>query len=144
MARRALARGVPRKAAPKPAIAAETTPCPRCGKAIAVRGEGGACPACGLAVRFVDAPERPCAACGKPVALPPGQDALRCRSCGAWQAADPARPIEAHARCPRCGRDVVVPSEGLHAPCPRCGALLELGDPMRSRSSSKNKVRDTL
>jgi LSD1 subclass zinc finger protein len=123
---------VPRKAA-KPAAAAATTACPRCGKPIPVRGERGACPGCGLAVRFVDAPERPCAGCGKPVAFPPGQEAVRCAACGAWQAADPARPVEAHATCPRCGRDVVVPTNQPRAPCPRCGAGLELADPMGSR-----------
>jgi DNA-directed RNA polymerase subunit RPC12/RpoP len=90
------------------------------------RGERGTCPACGLAVRFVDAPERPCAACGKPVPLAPGQDAVRCTACGAWQAADPSRRLVARATCPRCGRDVEVPLEAERAPCPRCGALLAL------------------
>jgi LSD1 subclass zinc finger protein len=126
---------VPRKAKPA-AVGVKAAPpaataCPRCGKPIAVRGERGACPSCGLPVRFVDAPERPCAACGSAVAFPPGQEAVRCAACGAWQAADPARPVEAHATCPRCGRDVVVPVEQGRAPCPRCGAGLELGPPVR-------------
>jgi LSD1 subclass zinc finger protein len=118
---------VPRKAK----AAAATTPCPRCGAAVPLRGERGACPSCGLAVRFVDAPERPCAACGGPLALPPGQDAVRCGACGAWQAADPSRPLEGRATCPRCGRDVAVPLDGDEAPCPRCGARLSLGPPVR-------------
>ena len=127
-------RRVPRKAA-KPAGAkpVATTPCPACGTELAARGERGTCPSCGLAVRFVEAPERPCAACGEPVALPPGREAVRCRSCGAWQAADPSRAVEAHATCPRCGRDVVVPADLARAPCPRCGAQLELGDATESR-----------
>ncbi|HUR26359.1 MAG TPA: hypothetical protein VM327_10145 [Candidatus Thermoplasmatota archaeon] len=110
---------------------AAPTPCPRCGKAIPVRGERGTCPACGLAVLFVEAAQRPCVSCGQAVAVPPGQDAVRCAACGAWQAADPSRPVEAHATCPRCGRDVLVPTGQPRAPCPRCGAQLMLGEPSR-------------
>ncbi|MHB1260490.1 MAG: hypothetical protein ACYC2H_02115 [Thermoplasmatota archaeon] len=117
---------MPRKPAAT-ASSAATTPCPRCGAAVPVRGERGACASCGLAVRFVDAPERPCSACGKPMALPPGQDAARCGSCGVWQAADPSRVLEGRATCPRCGRDVAVPLGQDRAPCPRCGAGLHLG-----------------
>lgn len=109
---------------------AETTPCPRCAQPVPVRGERGTCPACGLAVRFVEAPERPCPGCGKPVPLPPGKDAVRCAACGAWQAADPRRPVVGEATCPRCGRDVPVPLDLSTAPCPRCGAILELGHPL--------------
>jgi LSD1 subclass zinc finger protein len=105
--------------------------CPRCGEALPVRGERGACPACGLAVRFVDAPERPCAACGKALPLPPGQESVRCTACGAWQATDPTRRLVARATCPRCGREVDVPLQGDRAPCPRCGAVLELGPARR-------------
>jgi LSD1 subclass zinc finger protein len=105
-----------------------TTPCPRCGKAVAVRGERGACPACGLAVRFVDAEQRPCAACGKPLALVPGKEAVRCAACGAWEAADPSRPVHAETTCPRCRRVVEVPLQGGSASCRRCGAALRLAD----------------
>ncbi|MEA3137141.1 MAG: Double zinc ribbon [Thermoplasmata archaeon] len=121
------------KGKPKAAATTPTTPCPRCAAAVPVRGERGACPSCGLAVRFVDAVERPCSVCGKQVAFPPGQDAAQCGACGAWQAADPSRPLEARAACPRCGRDVVVPVDTRSAPCPRCGAMLALGLPMKSR-----------
>lgn len=114
---------MPRKAGP-----AQTTPCPRCGKAVPVRGERGACAACGQAVRFVDAPERPCGACGKPLVLLPGKDAVRCAACGAWESADPARPLLAEAKCPRCGRVVEVPLQGDSAACRRCGAPLRLAD----------------
>jgi ribosomal protein S27AE len=108
-----------------------TTPCPRCGKSVAVVGERGSCSACGLPVRFVDAPERPCVECGEPVALAPGQDAVRCTACGAWQAADAARPLVARATCPRCRREVDVPVDKDEAPCPRCGAILALGPALR-------------
>lgn len=107
---------------------AETTPCPRCGKELAVRGDTGTCPACGLGVRFVDAPERPCTACGKPVVLTPGKEAVRCRACGAWQAVEEGRPVEGEAVCPRCGRAVTVPLQGDSAACPRCGAAMALGN----------------
>ena len=84
-----------------------------------------------MAVRFVDAPERPCAECGKPLAIPPGQDAVRCAACGAWQATQGGRSVVAQATCPRCGRDVEVPLEKDRAPCPRCGASMTLGPAVR-------------
>ncbi|MFA5943610.1 MAG: hypothetical protein WC876_03995 [Candidatus Thermoplasmatota archaeon] len=118
---------MPRKAS------AATTPCPRCGKPVAIplRSERGHCPACGMAVRFVDAPERPCSECGKPVAIPPGQEAVRCAACGAWQATQAGRAVVARATCPRCGRDVEVPLDKARATCPRCGAGMALGPAVR-------------
>lgn len=104
----------------------ETTPCPRCGAQLPVRGAKGTCPACGLAVRFVDAPERPCVECGTAVVLLPGKEAVRCTACGAWQAADEGRAVQAEATCPRCGRDIPVPLEANVAVCPHCKSRLEL------------------
>jgi DNA-directed RNA polymerase subunit RPC12/RpoP len=94
-----------------------------------VQGERGACPDCGLAVRFVDVPERPCLACGKPVPLPPGRDVVACAACGTWQAADPARPLKAVATCPRCRREVEAPLDRDEASCPRCGQAMRFGPP---------------
>ena len=113
------------------AAPAEDVTCPRCGKVMPARGERGTCPACGLALRFIDAPERPCPDCGAALPMPPGQEAVRCAACGGWQAADPRRPLVARAKCPRCGRDVEVPLDKAEAPCPRCGAALELGPARR-------------
>jgi LSD1 subclass zinc finger protein len=84
-----------------------------------------------MPVRFVDAVERPCEECGKPVAVAPGQDAVRCAACGAWQAADPRRRLLAFAKCPRCGRDVEVPVDKESAVCPRCGTAMALGPAAR-------------
>jgi DNA-directed RNA polymerase subunit RPC12/RpoP len=102
---------------------------------VPIRGERGACPSCGLAVRFVDVPGRPCATCGQEVPLPPGREAVACPACGAWQAADPARPLRAVAACPRCRREVEVPLDGEAASCPRCGQAMRLGRP-RPREAS--------
>lgn len=117
-----------RPRAPREATAPETTPCPRCGAALAVRGDASVCPACGLPVRFVDAPERPCNACGKRVALLPGREAVRCAACGAWQAVDERRPVVGEATCPRCGRDVEVPLEAKIVVCRYCQTRLALSD----------------
>lgn len=107
---------------------AVTTPCPKCGAAIRVKGERGECPACHQPVRFVDAPEVPCASCGWAVPMGPGKHAARCGKCGTWTPDEPGRLVQGRATCPRCRRSIDVPLDAERATCPHCRSLLSLQD----------------
>lgn len=102
------------------------TPCPSCAAALRVKGERGTCPKCGQAVRFVDAPEVDCVACGRAVPILPGRHAAKCPHCGAWSADEPGQDVVGQAQCPRCRRRVTVPLDEAEATCPHCRSRMAL------------------
>ena len=102
-----------------------TTPCPHCQAEVPVpdgaAGRRGTCLSCGGQLRFVEASERPCDGCGGPVALPPGEEAVTCGTCGLLQARESGRGVVVEVRCPRCRRRLTVEVGDVQVTCAHCG-----------------------